>query len=146
MRLKDKVAIVTGGSRDIGREVVLKLAGEGARVVINYLNSESDAQRTREEVVAAGGEAIIVKGDVSKWKDVQFLVDETRKVFGDSIDILVNVAGGLFGRKPIEEQDEDWYNLVMDVNMKSVFFYHQGNSRLHACRIGHHQFQFTGRP
>ena len=122
MRLKGKVAIVTGGSRDIGREVVLKLAGEGARVAINYLNSEPDAQRTREEVEAAGGEAIIVKGDVSKWKDVQFLVDETRKAFGDSIDILVNVAGGLFGRKPIEEQDEDWYNLVMDVNMKSIFF------------------------
>ena len=122
MRLKGKVAIVTGGSRDIGREVVLKLAGEGARVAINYLNSETDAQRTREEVEAAGGEAIIVKGDVSKWKDVLFLVDETRKAFGDSIDILVNVAGGLFGRKPIEEQDEDWYNLVMDVNMKSVFF------------------------
>ena len=81
MRLKGKVAIVTGGSRDIGREVVLKLAGEGARVAINYLNSETDAQRTREEVEAAGGEAIIVKGDVSKWKDVQFLVDETRKAF-----------------------------------------------------------------
>jgi 3-oxoacyl-[acyl-carrier protein] reductase len=98
------------------------LAKEGARVVINYLNSASEAEATKKIITEAGGEALLVRGDMTKWKDVQELVTKTTKTFGDQIDILVNVAGGLFGRKPIEEQDEDWYNLVMDVNLKTVFF------------------------
>jgi 3-oxoacyl-[acyl-carrier protein] reductase len=122
MRLKGKLAIVTGGSRDIGRAVSVQLAKEGARVVINYLNSASEAEATKRIITEAGGEALLVRGDMTKWKDVQELVTKTTKTFGDQIDILVNVAGGLFGRKPIEEQDEDWYNLVMDVNLKTVFF------------------------
>jgi 3-oxoacyl-[acyl-carrier protein] reductase len=122
MRLKGKLAIVTGGSRDIGRAVSVRLAKEGARVVINYLNSASEAEATKKIITEAGGEALLVRGDMTKWKDVQELVTKTTKTFGDQIDILVNVAGGLFGRKPIEEQDEDWYNLVMDVNLKTVFF------------------------
>ena len=122
MRLKGKLAIVTGGSRDIGRAVSVRLAKEGARVAINYLNSASEAEATKKIITEAGGEALLVRGDMTKWKDVQELVTKTTKTFGDQIDILVNVAGGLFGRKPIEEQDEDWYNLVMDVNLKTVFF------------------------
>jgi 3-oxoacyl-[acyl-carrier protein] reductase len=122
MRLKGKLAIVTGGSRDIGRAVSVRLAKEGARVVINYLNSASEAEATKKIITEAGGEALLVRGDMTKWEDVQELVTKTTKTFGDQIDILVNVAGGLFGRKPIEEQDEDWYNLVMDVNLKTVFF------------------------
>jgi 3-oxoacyl-[acyl-carrier protein] reductase len=122
MRLKGKLAIVTGGSRDIGRAVSVQLAKEGARVVINYLNSASEAEATKKIITEAGGEALLVRGDMTKWEDVQELVTKTTKTFGDQIDILVNVAGGLFGRKPIEEQDEDWYNLVMDVNLKTVFF------------------------
>ena len=122
MRIKGKLAIVTGGSRDIGRAVSVRLAKEGARVVINYLNSASEAEATKKIITEAGGEALLVRGDMTKWKDVQELVTKTTKTFGDQIDILVNVAGGLFGRKPIEEQDEDWYNLVMDVNLKTVFF------------------------
>jgi 3-oxoacyl-[acyl-carrier protein] reductase len=122
MRLKGKLAIVTGGSRDIGRAVSVQLAKEGARVVINYLNSASEAEETKKIIAAAGGEVLLVRGDMTKWEDVQELVATATKEFGNQIDILVNVAGGLFGRKPIEEQDEDWYNLVMDVNLKTVFF------------------------
>lgn len=122
MRLKGKLAIVTGGSRDIGRAVSVQLAKEGARVVINYLNSASEAEETKKIITEAGGEVLLVRGDMTKWEDVQELVATATKEFGNQIDILVNVAGGLFGRKPIEEQDEDWYNLVMDVNLKTVFF------------------------
>ena len=122
MKLKGKVAIVTGGARDIGREVSIQLAKEGAKVVINYFSSEAEAIEVKKEIEAAGGEAIAVKGDMTKWNDVQALVSETKKAFGEQIDILVNVVGGLFGRKPIEDQDEEWYNLVMDVNVKSIFF------------------------
>jgi 3-oxoacyl-[acyl-carrier protein] reductase len=121
MRLKGKLAIVTGGSRDIGREVSIQLAKEGARVVINYLNSENDAQETKKEIEKANGECILVRGDMTKWEDAQNLVREAIGKYGNEIHILVNVAGGLFGRKPIEEQDEAWYDLVMDVNLKSVF-------------------------
>src|SRR5215208_5428171 len=122
MRLEGKLAIVTGGSRDIGRSVSVKLAKEGAKLVINYLNSETEALETKKTIEAANGECILVRGDMTKWEDVQNLIKETVKNFGSSIDVLVNVAGGLFGRKTIEEQDEAWYNLVMDVNMKTVFF------------------------
>ena len=122
MKLKGKVAIVTGGARDIGKEVSIQLAKEGAKVVINYFSSEAEAMEVKKEIEAAGGEAITVKGDMTKWNDVENLIAETKKTYGDKIDILVNVVGGLFGRKPIEEQDEAWYNLVMDVNVKSIFF------------------------
>lgn len=122
MRLKGKVAIVTGGSRDIGRETSIKLAKEGAKVVINYLNSEADAIETKNLIEKENGECIIVRGDMTKWEDAQNLIAETIKKFGSQIHILVNVAGGLFARKPIEEQDEEWFDLLMNVNVKSVFF------------------------
>jgi len=122
MKLKGKVAIVTGGARDIGREVSVKLAKEGAKVVVNYFNSEEDALKTKRLIEEVNGECITVRGDMTKWDEVQNLLTETTKAFGKNIHILVNVAGGLYGRKTIEEQDEEWYDLVMNVNMKSVFF------------------------
>ncbi len=66
MNLKEKVAIVTGGTRDIGKAISLKLAKEGAKVVVNYNSNEANAQQTLQEIVSAGGEAIIVKADVTK--------------------------------------------------------------------------------
>ena len=122
MKLKGKVAIVTGGARDIGREISIKLAKEGAKVVVNYFNSEEDALKTKRLIEEVNGECIIVRGDMTKWKEVQNLINESIRSYGSNIDILINNAGGLFGRKTIEEQDEEWYDLVMNVNMKSVFF------------------------
>jgi 3-oxoacyl-[acyl-carrier protein] reductase len=74
MKLKGKVAVVTGGSRDIGKAVSIKLAAEGAKVVINYLNNETQAAETLAAVQQAGGEAIIVKADVTQDADVAALV------------------------------------------------------------------------
>ena len=122
MKLQGKVAVVTGGARDIGRAVSLKLAKEGAKVVINYFNSEAEAEGTQKVIEEAGGESIIVKGDMTKWDDVQNLFAETTKAFGNEVHILANVVGGLLARKPIEDQDEAWYDLVMNINVKSVFF------------------------
>lgn len=121
MKLYNKVAIVTGGSRDIGRAVSVKLAIEGAKVVVNYFHNKTEADETLNLIKAAGGTAIAVQGDMTKVADVQRLVDETVKAFGQEIDVLVNVAGGIIGRKKITEQDEDWYNTLMDVNFKSVW-------------------------
>ena len=97
--LKGKVAVVTGGSRDIGRAVSIKLAQEGAKVCINYCHSETKARETLHLVKEAGGEAILVKADVTKAADVRYLMEETAKAFGPHIDILVNNAGGIVGRK-----------------------------------------------
>src|SRR5215211_4880675 len=110
MKLQGKTAIVTGGGRDIGREVSLALAKEGARVVINYWSSEAEAEETRRLITGAGGQCLAVKGDMTKWTDAEALVQRALEAFGNRIDLLVNVAGGLFGRKPIEEQDEAWFD------------------------------------
>lgn len=122
MKLKGKVAVVTGGARDIGRAVSIKLAQEGAKVVVNYFESEADGEATLEAIKNAGGEAIAVYADATKQSDIDNLVATTKETFGEKVDILVNVAGGLFARKTIDEVDEKFYNLVMDVNFKSVVF------------------------
>ncbi len=122
MSLKGKVAVVTGGARDIGRAICIKLAKEGAKVVVNYNSSKPDADETIREIEKIGGEAIAVHGDVTKQADIDSMVSKTREAFGDSVDILVNNAGGLFARKTIEEIDEAFYDLVMDVNMKGTVF------------------------
>ena len=122
MKLKNKVAVVTGGARDIGRAVCVKLAEEGAKVVVNYFDDETDRDATLEAIKSVGGEAIAVYADVTKQKDIDNMVAKTKEAFGDKLDILVNVAGGLFARKTIDEVDEDFYNLVMNVNFRSTVF------------------------
>ncbi len=124
-RLKGKVAVVTGGSRDIGRAISIKLAKEGAKVVVNYFNSESGAKETVDKIKSMGHEAIAIKADVSKLKDIENLKAKTIEAFGSNVDILVNNAGGLFARKTLQEFDEAFYDLVMNVNFKSVVFVSQ---------------------
>lgn len=121
MRLKNKIAIVTGGSRDIGRSVCVKLAKEGAKVVINYFGSKENADETLRQVQAAGGEGIIVQADITKAAEVASLVQQTVNTFGEQIHVLVNVAGGLVARKTTAEMDEVFWDSVIDLNLKSVF-------------------------
>lgn len=121
-KLKGKVAVVTGGARDIGRAVSLKLAKEGANVVINYFDNEDDAKETIRLIEEIGGKGIYVQGDATNLTDISNLVEKTKTAFGEKVDILVNVAGGLFARKTIDEIDVDFYNLIMDVNFKSAVF------------------------
>ena len=120
-KLENKVAIVTGGARDLGRAVSVKMAEAGAKVVINYFDNEQDAIDTQAIIAQMGGESIIVQGDMTKAADVKRIVEEAVKAFGNEIHVLVNVVGGIVGRKKITEQDEDWYNFLMDVNMKSCW-------------------------
>lgn len=119
--LRGKVAIVTGGARDIGRAVVRQLAGAGAAVVVNYLHSAEAADALVAEIAASGGRAIAVKADVSNSADAQRLCAEARAAFGDRIDVLVNNAGGILGRKKLEEMDEAFWDAVMSLNVRSVF-------------------------
>lgn len=124
-RLEGKIAVVTGGSRDIGRAISVKLAKEGAKVVVNYFNSESAAIETIEEIRSLGKEALAIKADVSNLGDIENLKAKVVEAFGNKVDILVNNAGGLFARKTLEEFDESFYNLVMNVNFKSTVFVSQ---------------------
>ena len=121
-KLKGKVAVVTGGARDIGRAISVKLAKEGAKVVVNYNSSDSGAKETVAEIKAVGGEAVAVKANVSKLEDIEHLKAKAVEAFGGKVDILVNNAGGLFARKSLQELDESFYNLVMNVNFKSAVF------------------------
>jgi len=121
MKLKGKTAVVTGGARDIGREVAIKLAKEGANVVVNYYLSQEDGDTTLKLIEEAGGKAIIVQGDMTKQADIDTLVSESKKAFGEEVHVLVNVAGGLIARKTIEEMDVDFFDTMIDVNFKSVF-------------------------
>ena len=121
MKFAGKTAVVTGGSRDIGRAVCVKLGSEGANVVVNYNSNEADADATVAAVEAAGGKAIKVKADVTKPAEVDALVAAGREAFGDEIHILVNNAGGLVARKTLEEMDEEFFNFVMQLNTTSTF-------------------------
>lgn len=119
--LKGKVAIVTGGARDIGRQVSLKLAGAGASVCVNYLNNKDMADETLQLINAAGGKAIAVRADMTNAEEVKKLVEACTGAFGSTIHILVNVAGGLMGRKVLADLDEEFWDTVINVNLKSAY-------------------------
>ena len=121
MSIENKVAIVAGGSRDIGRAVSETLAGMGAKVAFTWCNSSEDGRATAEAIEAMGQKAISVRCDMTKSSEVENLVRETREAFGDSIDILVNVTGGLVARKPLAEMDEAFFESVMKLNVTSAF-------------------------
>jgi len=118
MNLSDRVAIVTGGSRGIGRAIALKLAGAGATVVVSDI-LEKEAEAVAEEIKAAGGKSLAVLADVSQSADVARLVEETLAAYG-KIDILVNNAGIARDRLLLRMPEEDW-DKVLDVDLKSVY-------------------------
>jgi len=116
-----KVALVTGASRDIGRAISISLANAGVKVLVNYYRDKSMGEETVSIIKNNGGDAIAVYADVTNSGDVSNMIKESQKVFGNEVHILVNNVGGLFARKKISEIDENFYNLLMDVNFKSVF-------------------------
>jgi 3-oxoacyl-[acyl-carrier protein] reductase len=121
MRFKNKIALITGGARDIGKAIAQRIAAEGGKVVINYFQSSSLAEQTLSEIKSEGGDAVIFKADVRRASEVKKLVEFVVATYGDRLDILVNNAGGIVGRKKLREQDEEFYDAVMDLNVKSVF-------------------------
>jgi len=120
-KLSNRVAIITGGARDIGRATSIKLAKEGASVCINYFDNPEQAEETKSMIQEVGGNAIIVQGDMTKQSDIANLVNKCKESFGNNIHILVNIAGGLVGRKMIGELDIDFWNLVIKLNLTSVY-------------------------
>lgn len=121
MLMKNKIAIVTGGGRDIGSACALMLAEAGAKVAINFHVSSAGAEATVAKIIKAGGQAFALQGDLTQDEDAAALVEQTRKHFGDAIHALVHVTGGLVQRKKIAEMDSAHWEHVMALNTTSLF-------------------------
>ena len=118
-RLQDKVALVTGASRGIGRAVGLRLAHEGAAVLVNYRSHPEAATEVVSAIVAAGGRAQAIQADVSVFAEAQRLIADSVKAFG-RLDILVNNAGLTRDALLISMSEADW-DAVLDTNLKGAF-------------------------
>ncbi|MFP5307601.1 MAG: SDR family NAD(P)-dependent oxidoreductase [Gammaproteobacteria bacterium] len=121
MKLKDKVAIVAGGGRDIGKAVSIRLAAEGAKVLVVYANDEAAARATVNEIVERGGRAVLHRADLTQAADAERMCAAAREAFGARIDVLVNLAGGLVARKTLAEMDEAFFDCVLALNLKTTF-------------------------
>jgi len=119
MRLKDRVALVTGSSRGVGRSVALAYAKEGAKVIVNYSSNEKAANEVVEKIKEMGSDAIAVKADVANKDDVEAIVNVGIEKFG-KIDILVNNAGFTRPALLVNMTEEQW-NAVVDIHMKGTF-------------------------
>lgn len=119
MRLKDRVALVTGGGTGIGRATALLFAREGARVAVTG-RRKGPLEETVSAVESAGGKAIMVKGDVSKAGDATEMVKKTLDAFG-RLDVLVNNAGVNYRPSGTVETDEDGWDVVMNINVKGIY-------------------------
>jgi 3-oxoacyl-[acyl-carrier protein] reductase len=109
--LNGKIAIVTGGTSGVGREIALSLAAEGANVAVNYRSSEKDAEILVDEIVAKGGKAKAYKADVADFAAVKAMVDNIVKDFG-SLNILINNAGLAIRRRFLETKPDDWHRQI----------------------------------
>jgi 3-oxoacyl-[acyl-carrier protein] reductase len=119
MNLMGKVAIITGGTRGIGKSIAFEFAKQGAIVVLNYISDDDSAEKTLKEIREIGNFVMLIKGDVSNYSFATLMIDRVIKELG-KIDILVNNAAiskvGL-----LMDMEECDYNTVMDVNFKSVY-------------------------
>ncbi|MGB3903337.1 MAG: 3-oxoacyl-[acyl-carrier-protein] reductase [Anaerolineae bacterium] len=117
--LTDRVAVVTGSSRGIGRAIAIKLASLGAKVVVNYHTSEDAAQEVVEQIKANGSEAIAVHADVKDAEQAKGLIDAALEAFG-GLDILVNNVGVTRDTLLMRMKEDDW-DIVVDTNLKGTF-------------------------
>ena len=124
---KDKVAVVTGASRSIGRAIALALARRGCAVTVNYSKSRDEADEVVKSIKEMDGKAIAVQCDISKREEVEAMFKATIDAFG-KVDILVNNAGVAFGGSLLETTDEAW-DKQMAVNLKGVFLCSQVAAR-----------------
>jgi len=121
IRFDDKVVIVTGASLGIGAATAIAFAEAGASVVVNYHRSEKDARQVVDKITSGGGKAFAVQADVTKTEEVNKLVHTALDTYGGRIDILINNAGSLLERRPIEKMTEALWDQTMTLNIKSVY-------------------------
>jgi len=117
--LEGKVAVVTGSSRGIGKAIAVELGKRGAKVVVNYVSAEQDAQITAETIQTHGGQALIIQADVSSSDQASEMIKKTIETFGQ-LDILVNNAGITKDKLILRLTEDDW-DLIQDTNLKGTF-------------------------
>lgn len=132
--LKEKVALITGGSRGIGRAIALEFASAGANIVVNYFRNRQAAEATATEIEAHGVKAIAVKAHIGKHDRIDALFEEAQKAFG-GVDILVcNAASGVF-RHAMEVSQREW-EWTMSINLQSVLWCAQNAVSMMEARGG----------
>ncbi len=132
--LRGKACLVTGSSRGIGAAVARGFGGCGMRVAVHYRGGADEAEQVRADIAAAGGEAIVLQGDVSEPGMVESLIQQTVAAFG-RIDVLVNNAADLLERRPVADTEDALFDRHMALNIRPVFA---------ACRAVVRQFRAQG--
>lgn len=120
-KLKDKVAIITGGDSGIGRAVAVAYAKEGAKLVITYLNEHKDAYETKQVLDSIGAESLFIAGDIKDKCFCEYIVNETMKKFG-GIDILINNAGVQYQQKSLLDISDEQFDNTMKTNIYGMFY------------------------
>jgi NAD(P)-dependent dehydrogenase (short-subunit alcohol dehydrogenase family) len=120
MRLKDKIVVVTGASKGIGRAIALGTAHEGADVVVNYNTDATSAEEVKQQILSLGRRAVAAKADISQVSEIHSLFEVVRSEFG-RVDVLVNNAG-ITGWTSLFDVTEEKWDQVLDANLKGTFF------------------------
>ncbi len=141
MLLENKIAIVTGSGRGIGKAIALKLASEGAQVVINFFRNRAPAEATAEAVRALGRRALVVKADMGTPEGIEALFAEAEREFG-GVDILVNNAASGYNRPVMEQKIKGW-DWTMNINARAALFAAQRAAPGMAARGGGHIVNLT---
>jgi 3-oxoacyl-[acyl-carrier protein] reductase len=121
MTLQNKLILITGGARDIGRAITKNLAKNGANLAINFYGSIDEANSLENELKEDNIDALFLQGDMTSEVDVKNFIDQATTKFGTNIHGLVNVSGGLVERRTIDQMDLDFLNKVMNLNLNSSF-------------------------
>ncbi len=124
--LKGRVALVTGGATGIGGAISAAFGAAGMKVAVHYHAGSEAAQGVAEQVRRAGGEALLLQSDITEAKAADDLVRRTVDAFG-TLDVLVNNAGGMVARRPVETLDDEFFDAVIDLNVRQL---------VHACKAG----------
>src|SRR6476646_3535103 len=135
LALNGRIALVTGAARDVGREIALTLAAEGAAVAVNYLSSATEAEAVVSEIAAKGGKAKAYKADVSDYEAVKAMVDAVVKDFG-ALNILVNNAGLAKRQRFTDTTPDDWKNQIDICLYGAIHCCHAAAPHLEACKNG----------
>lgn len=117
---ENKVALVTGSGRGIGRAIALHLARKGADVVVNFFRNRAPAEKTTQEIMALGRKALLVKADVGELDDLKHLFEETEKTFG-GLDFYIHNAASGYNRPAMEQKPKGW-DWTMNINARSLLF------------------------
>lgn len=118
--LNGQAALVTGAGRRIGRAIALRLAAEGARVVVHYRNSRGEAEAVAAEIQHAGGDALCIQADLTRVAEIERIFEQVERSFG-GLDILVNNAA-IFAPTPVGKTSEAQWDAILDTNLKAQFF------------------------